>query len=189
MDFLSTGINQSIKEVSYNLNGTLKMNWKSIFGNKKKSSSDLKSKEFNDEYYDKCVDFYYTNLINSLILFTLTTNELEKLAGPAFNPISELESEIDYAYTPVCFETIFRNGIIHDSFRNELISFKKKTDDIPADIWDWEFIDNNDRWIEIRKEANELLDKLGISSREYNDDYTTVYDNEGNIIKKGKNCS
>ena len=86
------------------------MNWKSIFGNKKKSSSDLKSKEFNDEYYDKCVDFYYTNLINSLILFTLTTNELEKLAGPAFNPISELESEIDYAYTPVCFETIFRNG-------------------------------------------------------------------------------
>ncbi|WP_152971500.1 hypothetical protein [Lacinutrix algicola] len=164
------------------------MNWKSIFGSNK-SSVKVESEEFNDAYYDKQIDFYYTNLINSLILFTFTTNELEKLAGPVFNPISELESEIDYAYTPVCFDTIFRNERIEKSFKNELISFKKRTDEIPAEIWDWEFIDNHDSWIEIRKKANELLDKLGITNREYNDDYTTVYDNEGNIIKKGKNCS
>lgn len=155
----------------------------------KKSSSEVESEEFNDAYYDKYVNFYYTNLINSLILFTLTTNELENLASPVFNPIAELESEIDYAYTPVCFETIFRNGLINKSFRNELISFKKKIDEIPAEIWNLEFIDNHDTWIEIRKETNELLNKLGITNREYNDDYVTVYNNEGNIIKKGKNFS
>jgi hypothetical protein len=163
----------------------VKLNWKSIFGSKN-SFSELKSEEFNDEYYDKHVDYYYTNLINSLILFTLKTDELEKLAGPVFNPMAELETEIDYAFTPVCFETIFRCGVIDKSLRNELISFKKKTDEIPKEIWDWEFIDNHDSWIEIRKEANDILDKIGVSSREYSEDYTTVYDNKGNIIKKGK---
>jgi hypothetical protein len=163
----------------------MKLNWKSIFGSKK-SSSELKSEEFNDEYYDKHVDFYYSNLINSLILFTFKTDKLEELAGPVFNPMAELGTEIDYAFTPVCFETIFRNGLIDESYKSELLSFKKKTDEIPVENWEWEFIDNHVTWIEIRKEANELLDKLGVSSREYSEDYTTVYDNKGNVIKKGK---
>lgn len=162
----------------------MKVNWKSIFGSKK-SSSELKSEEFNDEYYDKQVDFYYSNLISSLILFTFKTDKLEKLAGPVFDPIFELESEIDYAFTPVLFETIFRKGLINNSHKLELLKFKKKTDNIPSEIWDWEFIDNHNTWIEIRKEADELLDKLGVSSREYSEDYTTVYDNKGNVIKKG----
>ena len=89
----------------------MKFNLKSIFGNKKSSSKE-EPEEYNDEYYDKDVDFYYSNLINSIILFTLTTNELEKLSGPVFNPLAELESEIDYAFTPVCFETVFRNNLI-----------------------------------------------------------------------------
>ena len=163
----------------------MKLNWKSIFRSKN-PSSELKSEEFNDEYYDKHVDFYYSNLINSLILFTFKTDKLEELAGPVFDPMAELETEIDYAFTPVCFETIFRNGLIDESSKSELLSFKKKTDEIPAEIWEWEFIDNHDTWIEIRKEANELLDKLGVSSRKYTEDYTTVYDNKGNVIKKGK---
>lgn len=163
----------------------MKLNWKSIFGSKK-SSPELKSEEFNEEYYDKHVDFYYSNLINSLIFFTFKTDKLEELAGPVFNPMAELETEIDYAFTPVCFETIFRNGLIDESYKSELLSFKKKTDEIPAEIWKWDFIDNQDTWIEVRKEANELLDKLGVSSREYSEDYTTVYDNKGNVIKKGK---
>jgi hypothetical protein len=147
-----------------------------------------KSSIENDEQeYDSHVDFYYTNLINSIVLFSLTTTELEKLARPTFDPIFELESEIDYAFTPVCFETIFRNGRIDNAFKNDLLSFKKETDAIPTEIWDWEFIDNHETWISLRLKANNLLERLGITSRTYNDDFTTVHDNQGNIIKKGKN--
>lgn len=164
----------------------MKINLKSIFGIKP-SSTDKSSVDKDEFEYDKHVDFYHTNLINSLILFSLTSTELEKLAGPVFNPITELESEIDYAFTPVCFDTIFRKGLIDKSYKDELFQFKKWTDDIPSEIWDWEFIDNHETWITTRLKANALLNKLGVTSRIYNDDYTTIYDNEGRIIKKGKN--
>lgn len=166
----------------------MKLNWKSIFGSKK-SSSELITEEYNEKHFDKHVDFFYSNLINSLILFTYKTDKLEELAGPVFDPIAELKEEIEYAFTPVCFETIVRNGLIDKSYKADLLSFKQKIDGIPAEIWEWECIDNNNIWIEIRKEANELLDKLGVSSREYSEDYTTVYDNVGRVLKKGKNCS
>lgn len=144
------------------------------------------SKENEELEYNKHADFYLTNLVNSLILFSLTKEELEKLSAPAFDPIFELESEIDYAFSPVCFDTIFRNKLIDVKYREELIQFKKQTNNIPNDIWDWEFINNHQVWIDIRQKANELLDKLGINGRIYNEDYTTIYDNKGNIIKKGK---
>lgn len=68
----------------------MKIDWKVILRNK--VSSTKKSSVDKDEIeYDKHADFYYTNLINSLILFSLTTEELEKLAGPVFNPMTELE--------------------------------------------------------------------------------------------------
>ncbi|WKW45480.1 hypothetical protein P3875_06725 [Myroides sp. JBRI-B21084] len=159
---------------------------KSIFGIKPTSTDNL-SVDNEAIEYDKHVDFYYSNLINSIILFSLTSKDLEELAGPVFNPMTELESEIDYAFTPVCFDTIFRNGLIDKSFKDELLQFKKWTDDISSEIWDWEFIDNHEAWVATRLKANALLDKLGVTSRTYNDDYTTIYDNEGNIIKKGKN--
>ena len=164
------------------------MNLKSIFDIKRLTFwTDSSNSDNGEAEYDKHVDFYYTNLINSIILFSLTSDKLEKLAARTFDPIFELESEIDYAYTPVCFDTIFRNGIINNSLKTELLEFKKQTDDIPKEIWDWEFLDNHKIWTDIRQKANNLLDKLGVTSRTYNDDYTTIYDNEGNIIKKGKN--
>ncbi|MCF8254900.1 MAG: hypothetical protein K9H61_03055 [Bacteroidia bacterium] len=163
----------------------MKIKLKSIFGIKS-TSTDKSSVDKEEIEYDKHADFYYTNLINSIILFSLSLKELEKLAGPDFNPITELESEIDYAFTPVCFDTIFRNGLVANSIKSELLEFKEWTDDISSEIWDWEFIDNHAIWIKTRLEANSLLDKLGVTSRTYNDDYTTIYDNLGNI-KKGKN--
>lgn len=119
--------------------------------------------------YDKHVDFYYRNLINCLILFSLNSDGLEKLAGPVFDPMFELESEADIAYTPVCFETIFRNKVIDNSFKDELLEFKQEIDNISNEIWDWDFIDNHEVWIAVREKANLLLNKLGIESRVYND--------------------
>lgn len=140
--------------------------------------------EYNQ--YDKYADFYYTNLINAIVLFSMTKAELDQLGGPMFDPISELESEIDYAYTPVCFNTIFRNKLIDILLREELLEFKQQTDAIPSEIWNWKYIDSHATWIVIRQNANLLLDKLGITNRTYNDDFTTIYDSEGNIIKKGE---
>lgn len=158
----------------------MKIDWKAILGNN--ASSTKKSSVDKDEIeYDKFATFYYTNLINSLILFSLTTEELEKLARPVFNPMTELESEIDYAFTPVCFETIFRNGLIDNSLKGELLTFKKETDSIPSEVWEWEFIDNSEIWVTIRQKANNLLDKLGVTKRTYNDDYIIVYGNRKDI--------
>jgi hypothetical protein len=163
----------------------MKINLKSIFG-LKSTSADKLSVDKDEFEYDKHVNFYYVNLINSLILFSLTSEELDKLVGPIFNPMTELEMEIDYAFTPVCFETIFRNSLIDNSFKSELLSFKKWTDDIPSEIWDWKFIGNHKIWVTTRQKANALLDKLDVTSRTYNDEYKTIYDNEGtyNIIKR-----
>ncbi|MEG0915405.1 MAG: hypothetical protein RSF68_00160 [Myroides sp.] len=162
----------------------MKINLKGIFGTIFTSTEPLVN--IKETEYDKHVDFYYNNLINSLILFTLNEKELENLAGPVFNPMTELESEIDYAFTPVCFETLFRNARVADSLKEELLSFRKWTDEIPSEIWDWDFIDTNEIWITTRLKANLLLDKLNIKSRTYNDDFTTIYDEKGNIVKKAK---
>jgi hypothetical protein len=151
--------------------------------------SKSKTDKSNSIDYDKNVEFYFTNLINSIILFSLNKTELELLITPAFDPIFELESEIDYAFTPVCFETIFRNQLIDVKFKPALLSFKKITDEIPSEIWDWEFIETEQNWINVRKKANELLTEMGIKTREYNDDFTTIYDQFGKTLKKGKNCS
>ncbi len=120
-------------------------NLKSIFGKK----SDERKTEIHlsgELEFDTHADFYCTNLINSIILFSFNTDELEKLAGPSFNPMPELETEIDYAFVPVCFETIFRNKLIDFSNKGELLEFKTKVDIVPKEIWDWEFIKATKNW-------------------------------------------
>ncbi len=67
----------------------MKISLKSVFGIKLSETDNPSSNEERLEY-DKCVNFYYSNLINSIILFALTSDELEKLTAPAFNPISDL---------------------------------------------------------------------------------------------------
>lgn len=158
----------------------MKINLKSIFGIKP-MPKEKQSVENEELGYDKHVEFYYTNLINAMILFSLSSKELEKLAGPLFNPMTELESEINYAFTPVCFETIFRKKYIDNSLKNELLTFKKEIDNIPSEIWDWDFIDNHTTWISVKQNANNLLDQLGVTSRVYNYDFTNKSTNSNRI--------
>lgn len=162
----------------------MKINLKSIFGIKS-TSTDNSSVVKEEIEYDKYVDFYYTNIINSIILYTYDTNKLEEMTPILITPLTELYEELEYAFTPVCFETVFRLGIIDEAFKAELIEFKKDVDNIPYEIWDWEFIDDHETWKVIRNNANTLLNKLGITTRIYNDDYSTIYDSEGNIIREG----
>ena len=166
----------------------MKINLKSIFGIKE-TSTENSSAEKDETEFDKDVDFYYINIINSIILYTYDTSQLEQIAPILIDPLFELYSELEYAFTPICFETVFKLEVIDISIKNELLEFKKEVDNIPKEIWDWEFIDNHELWKTTRNHANVLLDKLGVTSRIYNDDYTTIYDNEGNILRKEKNYS
>jgi hypothetical protein len=166
----------------------MKKNLKSIFGINQ-TSTDISSVEKEEIDYNKHVDFYYTNILNSIILYTYDTTKLEEMAPILIDPLTELYEELEYAFTPVCFETVFRLEVIDNSFKNELLEFKREVDNIPTEIWDWEFIDSHETWKTTRNRANILLDKLGVTTRTYNDSYKTIFDKEGNIIRKRKNCS
>lgn len=161
------------------------INLKSIFGIKP-TLTDKPTVDKEEIEYDKHVDFYYTNIVNSIILFTYDSAELDEMAPILIDPLTELYEELEYAFTPVCFETVFRVGLIKNSLKNELLTFKKEVDEIPNEIWDYEFIDNHETWATIRQKSNVLLDKLGVSSRTYNDDFTTICDVDGNILHQGK---
>ena len=163
----------------------MKGNFKSIFGIKAFSSDN--SKLVKEELESDNVNYYYTNIVNSIILYTYDTKELEKMTPILIDPLTELYEELEQAFTPVCFETVLRLKLIDNSFKTELLKFKQEVDNIPPEIWDWEFIDNHESWKKIRNHANELLNKIGVTSRIYNDRYTTIFDSEGNIIRKGEN--
>jgi hypothetical protein len=90
-----------------------------------------------------------------------------------FNPLTELETEIDYAFTPVLLETVFRRNLIDSQHRGSLQNFKRKVDNIPSELWDWQFIDNHPIWKQIRVDANSMLNLLNISNREYIDESIT----------------
>ena len=132
------------------------------------------------------VDFYYSNLINSLVLFAANPDYLDSLGGPVFDPISELETEIDYAFTPILFDEIFNKKLIVEELKTDLLEFKSKVDETPSDLWTWENIYNNSEWDKLRQEASKLLDRIGIKNKVYNDDFTTIYNSKGNIIKESK---
>ena len=166
----------------------MKVNLKSIFGIKE-SSTDNSTVDKEEIESDKNVDYHYTNIVNSIILYTYDSKGLEKMAPILIDPLTELYEELELSFIPVCFESVFSLKLIDNAFKTELLKFKQEVDNIPPEIWDWEFIDNHESWKTIRNCANELLNKLGVTSRIYNDSYTTIYDSEGNIIRKGKNCS
>ena len=163
-----------------------KSNKKNLTPNKKEEVDDMGFTKRELEEYDKHVDFYYTNIINALILYTYNEKELDKMAPVLIDPLTELYEELDYAFTPILFKTVFKNNLIDNQLKDILLEFKTKVDNIPNEIWDWEFLDNNETWLSIRREANEILDKLEVKSRTYNTDYTNIISNEGDEIFKGK---
>lgn len=136
--------------------------------------------------FDKRINFYYTNLINSLILFTFNSSELKKMELILIDPLTELYEELDYAFLPVCFETIFRNNVIKSKYRNELLEFRKHVEEIPNEIWDYESIDENQKWKEIQLEAESLLEKLGIKTRIFISDYHKIISNKGKTFFNGE---
>ncbi len=126
------------------------------------------------EEYDKNVNFYYTNIVNSLILYTYNVEQLYEMVPILIDPLTELYEELDYAFMPVLFETVFRNKLINENYKEELLNFKVEVDQIPVELWDWEILDTNEVWYKIRIDAENLLNKLNIKTRIFNTDFTTI---------------
>ncbi|HEX7869400.1 MAG TPA: hypothetical protein VF455_04735 [Chryseobacterium sp.] len=150
-----------------------------------KPSEIVESKDFETfelEEYDQHVKFYYNNIINSLVLFTYNSAELDKMEPILIDPLTELYEELDYAFTPVLFETVFRNNFIDASLKVDLLVFRTRVEKISTEIWDWEFLDTHEDWKNIRLEAKNLLSKLNIKSRAYNNDFTTIISKDGETL-------
>lgn len=161
-----------------------KLNSENRLKSKIKDIENLDKDELSE--YDKSVHFYYSNLINSLILFSYNSDELRQMEYVLIDPLTELCEEMDYAFLPVCFETIFRNNVIENKYKDELKNFKKLVDEIPNEIWDYEFIGVNEKWTEIKNSAENLLNKLGVETRIFNTTYHEIITNEGKTIFDGK---
>lgn len=132
---------------------------------------ETQSKVFTKEQQ---AEFYFSCLCNALVLFAASPDYLFSLAGPVFNPVTELESEFDYAFRGVIFEQNFENGKVPESLRNDLLLFKQKVDAIPNEIWTEDEIETHAIWQAMRIEADDLLKKLGITRRNFNFDFTNI---------------
>jgi hypothetical protein len=125
------------------------------------------NRQLTESDYNNSANLYYENIINTLILFSYSKSELLELAGPLFDPMFELESEITHAFTPVLFESVFRNNYLDLNLREDLLSFKESYDKIENDIWNLDYVDTHPSWINLRNNANVLLDKIEIKHRKY----------------------
>ena len=125
--------------------------------------------------YDKHVEFFYTNIINSLILFSYSSEELRKMEYILIDPLTELYEELDYAFTPVLFETVFRNNKINNNIKDNLLKFKKMVDDIPNEIWDYNFIGVNNEWKDVQLLAEHLLNRMDVKSKTFNTKFHNIH--------------
>lgn len=124
-----------------------------------------KIKMADKEYSLKEKNHFYNCLLNSLVLFACEKEYFESLIGPTFAPLFELETEFDYAFTPIVFENGCEFGNIKQSLKSRLIYFKEEVDKLPNEIWEWDELYVNKEWIRIRQESKKILKKLGEETR------------------------
>ena len=121
-------------------------------------------------------NYYYACLYNMLVLFAASPHYLSTLAGPGFEVPFEMETEFLCAFAEPGFGAVFHSGKVAEEVRSELLAFKKEVAALPGALWQWEAIKTNDGWQPIRARAEQLLRKLGENRREYDFDFTTIFE-------------
>lgn len=107
-------------------------------------------------------------------MFTDDEQELGAITYVLIDPLTEMYEELDYAFTPILFDTVFRNSLIDVKLRETLLNFKKDIAETPAEIWDMGLLDSNNTWLGIRANANKILNDLGVQHRKFNSTYHNV---------------
>ena len=136
-----------------------------------KPATSLKPRELTEEEQKQ---FHYSCLYNALVLFAATPEYLESLAGPVFDPLTEIESDFEYAFGDYIFEQNFKNNFVKEEMRIPLLQFKDQVDALPSNLWTWESLKTDSEWISLRKSADEVLNRIGDKRREYDFSFTTT---------------
>lgn len=103
----------------------------------------------------------YSYLYDSLILFSLDYDSLVKMAGPLFNPLGELISCWTYAFEDIYQDVLATKRIKESGVTDQLNKFNAKLISAPDNLWEYDELKNNSFWDEIRREADDILNKLG----------------------------
>ncbi len=121
------------------------------------------------EYSIKEKAFFYSCLLDSLVLFSSEKEYFESVISPIFKPIFELDTEFSYAFLPIVFENACDYGEINEDTKSRLQKFKEAVENLPSEIWRWEALYANNEWLKIRKESISLLEELGEEHRKFED--------------------
>jgi hypothetical protein len=121
----------------------------------------------NKVYITKEKQFFYNGLLDSLALFSCEKDYFESLISPTFSPLFELETEFDYAFMPIVFKNSCEFGKINQTLKVRLVDFQKRVNELPKELWEWEELYSNKKWLEIRQESKNILKKLGEENRKF----------------------
>lgn len=128
-------------------------------------------KKFNKKQQ---VEYYYSCVFNSLVLFAMSFDDLMKMKSPAFSPMFELETEYDDGFNDYVLNQNFENKKINPALKPNIDSFKLKVENLKKGFWKLEFVKSHPQWEEIRMVANNLLNKMGEKRRNYDSGFTAI---------------
>ena len=90
---------------------------------------------------------------------------------------------------PFVLKLFFRNKKINIEHKENLLNFKKEVEKIPNEIWDYEFIDKHEKWQDVKKTAENILNSIGIQHRIFNVKHHKIMDKNGNVIYQGPDAN
>lgn len=64
------------------------------------------------------------------------------------------------------------------------MNFRNQVEEIPNEIWDYEFIGKDEKWLKIKSKSEEILKKIGVKSRDFKGKYHKVIGNGGIIYQE-----
>lgn len=121
------------------------------------------------------IEFHFSNIYNSLILFANSTEYLKSLENETFDPLFELEDEFQIGFSEFSLNINLENKKINQEQLEKLLIFKSKVEKLPTCDWTFESIEKSTEWKEIKSDANNLLDLLRVKTRVYNSAFTSIH--------------
>ncbi len=118
-------------------------------------------------YTIKEKNHFYNRLLNCFVLYACEEKYFKSFIDLEFQPIFELQSELEYAFMPVVFDTSIRFKNINAKMVDRLIKFKETVEALPEELWEWSELYTRQEWIDIRKEAKDILSTFGEANRKF----------------------
>ena len=123
----------------------------------------------------------YTNLCNALTLFAANFEYLKSIDAPDFDIEFELPSEFDIGLTIENINYLETQNIISNTVKHDILELRDYLLEIPDSFWTFDELETNPIWNRARVMANEILDDLGFTDKNYDFSHTkTIYIDDSN---------